>query len=202
MSDVTKIAQEPGGGLNFSLRVRTFDTEQLRSAFPRWDEIPTEYQKQLLDAAHAEGIINAKRDSRHTNATCHALHRYTSKMLAAQTSDQARRSLDPPTAIILGDNWGTGTSPDPSQFTTTDTGLNNEIGRIQLSDPVGINRDWTAQELIGSLELDTDILREWGVVSESGELWNHGPINPELNRSGEATALLDVSIPIRDASEL
>ena len=171
------------------MRVRSFDDTDCRDAHDRWDKLTKADRRRLL----ASGGVLATRDTYHRNATCEGLHRALAKLLAGDPN--APR----PALVALGDDWGGGTTPDADAFTPSDTTLNNKVGEITLSDPAGVGTRWAAQELVGSLELVDETIREWGVILSNGALANHGPVNPAINRSDKENTLLDLAIPFTNS---
>lgn len=197
---------EPGPRIDVSLRVRTVDIETARRSIKGFaaTDPGSKDRERLLRSAVEQETITPSRDTTHTNATVYALHTYLAKLLSAQSLTALRAAFDPVDRIALGRTWSAtdGNTPDQDYFNITDTELNDKAGEIALSDPIAIDRSWTAQEQIGSLELSDETLREWGIISQDGVLRNHGIINPPIERTSSEATLLDLALPIGDASEV
>lgn len=178
--------------------MRTFSTAACKRTHDRWDNLTKGARQRLL----ASGAITPRRDTAHANATCVSLHRQLARLFAAQTVADYERIANPPRLVVLGDDWGGGDAPSDSAFSSDDTSLNNRVGEVSLTDPVGVGTQWTAQELIGSLELTDTTLREWGVELADGSLANHGPIEGAIRRSDAENTLLDIAIPFGDVSDV
>lgn len=139
-----------------------------------------------------------RRASTH-NVTCVGLHRQVAILL--NHHNEYDTVVDPPTEIAFGDDWGGGTSPDSGVFNTSDTELNNRVGAVELTDPSSTDTTYRVSEQVSSLELNGESIRELGIVTESGKLWNHAPMPTEIEEKTSSEALsISISLPIGDNS--
>ncbi len=191
MSDIT--LRERAVGIADNVSVTVLDVSALREEWPNWEQWPAATRRR-----YTEAFAPVTSTATVHNVTCTALHQQVAALLNHR-NDYDRVS-DPPVEIAFGDDWGGGTSPDPSVFNTTDTSLNNRVGSISLTDPSNDGSEWRADENVASLELNGETLRELAVVTESGALWNHAPMPTEVSKTADDALILSIAIPISDVS--
>lgn len=138
-----------------------------------------------------------RRESTH-NVTCIGMHRQTAALLNHHNDHDT--IVDPPTELAFGDDWGGGTSPDSTMFTSSDTSLNNRVGAVDLTDPSNSDDTYRVDEQVSSLELNGETLRELGIFTEAGKMWNHSPMPTEVNKTSDEALTVSVSIPAGDNS--
>ena len=124
------------------------------------------------------------------NVTCIGLHEYLPELLNFHNDFDL--TTDHPDAIAFGSD-GT-TTP-----TSSDTSMGTRVGEITLTDPASTGTEWSCTELVGALELNNENLRELGVESESGILYNHALLPTPLEPKSSNDELI-VTITIGFAS--
>lgn len=120
-----------------------------------------------------------------SNITCVGLHSYIPLLLDFR--NEYDRVVDHADLIAFGD--------DASAFAENDETLNNRIGEISLTDPESLGTQWRCSELLGQLELNGENIRELGVVSESGRLWNHAALPTPLEpKTTDDAVVINIAI--------
>jgi hypothetical protein len=193
---------EPGTVCGSSYTLRTFDLSAVREYVPDWHQLEKTERSQLTRHLLTIGALRPIPKESHsgTNATLGSLHREIARLLSIRSATDFERLGDPPTHVALGTGAST---PQSSQ-----RALDEQVGRIRLTDPGVVGAAFTARETIGSLELtkyngsDKPPLREWGVQCASGRLRNRGVFNQPIERSTDENHQLQIRIPIGDVEQV
>lgn len=168
-------------------RLVGFDVDVLRYHIPEWDALPREARRaNLLDPPRG---LTPSRVETVSNVTCDGWQEH---LAHAATLDPSRGDeLDGPGRLALGS--------DDSAFATTDTSLNNRLGSISITDPVSQGATFRVNEFLSSNELNGTTIRELGIESESGSLWNHAPTSQDWAKDQNLAILFQVEITMSDA---
>lgn len=181
---------DPGVAMGDNVHVEVYDARDLREKYtPEWDRLS---RRERRDRVRAEAPLHSEQSTQ--NTTCIPLLQQIAKLLNFRNG--AERVRDPPTELALGDDWGGGASPDSTVFSTYDEQLNNEVGRVPITDPSDSGRSFRVDEYVGTQELNGETLRELGIVLESGALANHAPLSQEIQKTSDEAVAIGVDIPI------
>lgn len=168
-----------------NVRIEQYDIAAIRAGYPGWDDLPKRVRhvwvKRCTEPVHVGRV---------SNVTCVALHEYVTRAMTFAERDAG--SLDPPRELAWGD--------DDTSFATTDTELNNEVGeRTPITDPSATDTTFNIDEYLSSNEQNGNTLREVGIFSESGDLWQHSATDQVYNKDNTFALVINISIPIGDA---
>lgn len=157
-----------------------WDTDLLRHKYPEWDALTKREKLRLLRTKRPRP---QERRATH-NVTCIEMHQFL-----AQAVDPEHDTTDNAARLALGDD-DSGTNP----FQSSDTSLNNEVGRVDLTDAVydATNGEVLLSTFIDSGELNGETLAECGIVSEAGRLFNHAGVSPNVAKTNSKTVVIDV----------
>lgn len=176
MNDTRHLTPEISGIDN--VRISLHDVDDLRSRYPRWDELPK--QEQLLLARRVEPT----RVVESANVTTTGLHELIVDQLHdGQTVDASASHL----AVGTDD-----TQPDGGNEE-----LNNEVYRAAVTDDADRGSTLFTSTFLDSTEANGNTLVEAGLVTSaaggSNILLNHALISG-IQKDNESTATIDVSL--------
>ena len=167
-----------------NVRVTKYDMTAVRERVPEWDRLSRAERVTALKACEPQHT------GRSSNVTCNALHEYLAFVLTLDP-DQGD-DIDAPAEIAFGD--------DDTAFDETDTQLNSEVGnRISITTRDVTANEFTVDELLGENEQNGNTLRELGIFSDSGELYQHAPTDQVYEKDSSFSLLISIQIPINDA---
>lgn len=168
-----------------NVRIARYDVDALRERYPNWDDWPRHTRRRYCE--HAADPESVERSS---NVTCDALHEYYAAVLTFETGDGNR--LDPPHEIAFGS--------DDTAFSTTDTTMNNEVGeRITATDVSQTGKNTELDEYLSSNEQNGNTIKEIGVFSEGGEMYQHAPTSTTYNKDSSFALVINITISHSDA---
>lgn len=161
-----------------NVHVRVHDIDELREAFPGWDENPKWVKQRLarrvapLDEQH------------HENTTCISLHEYLAENLhPATASNESASHL----AV------GTGTT----QPASGDGSLESEVYRVATTDDAVNGGELFTSTFLDTSEANGNTLTEVGLVTDDGSgsnlLLNHSLISG-IEKTSNTTATVDVTL--------
>lgn len=169
----------PQVGVEDNVRVERYDIGALREEISKWDQLTTDAKVRVLEAVPA---VEAGESS---NVTCVALHEYYPDVLTVSSAEDAM--LDPVAEIGFGD--------DDSSFLTSDTELNNEVGsRTRITDATPTGTSVQFDEYLSSNEQNGNTLRELGVFSEGGDLYQHAPFPDPVEKTSNDALIISISL--------
>lgn len=167
-----------------NVRIERYDIEPIRAVVPDWDRWP-----RWLRHWFCRYRVEPVHVGRVANVTCDAFHEYHALTSTLGSGDDDQ--LDPPAEIGFGD--------DDSAFSTSDTALNNEVGeRTPITDPSADGKTFNVDEYLSSNEQNGNTLRELGIFSESGDLWQHSATDQVYNKDSTFALVINISIPFSD----
>lgn len=163
----------------YNVSIRVHDVDVLRYLYPEWDALEKEEKLQLVKST---GKTSLRRIQVH-NKTTDALHKYLAKNINPEKSDS-----DDGNKMHFGD--------DDSSFNSSDTALNNKVGESGLTDTTydSSAKETTFTTFLDSTELNGETLKEIGLVSGNGNLWNHAAISPTIDKTNTETVVADIAI--------
>lgn len=179
----TRIDEGVQVGITDNIRIAGYDVS---NAVPGWHDLQRNQRHAILRNLPPDWVETV------SNTTVDGLHEYIPALLNGRNT--ITDVQDDPAELAFGDDWGGGTTADSTVFTTGDTALNNEVGRIGITDPDNQGREWRCDEYVSSLELNGYTLREIGVYSAGGTLYNHAPLSSEIPKTDQLALLVGVSI--------
>lgn len=159
--------------------IQVLDVDVLRYLYPEWDSLRKNEKLKLARNVNME----VKRRVQVHNVTTIDLHNY----LAYNINPDSSRNENGANIVFGNDN---------SSFSSSDTSLNNTVGQSDVSNA-------TTDESVGhtifttfvdSTELNNNTLREVGLESNEGSLWNHAEITPEIDKSSSETMVVDITL--------
>lgn len=116
------------------------------------------------------------------NVTCVGLH------------EDIVDAIDPGQRVSLGaDDLALG-DDDSTSPSSSDTSLNNQIGRTDVTTADDEGSNLFLSTFIDSSELNGYTFREVGIYSESGTLWNHALLANPVEKTSTKTVTIDVSL--------
>lgn len=178
---------ERGITLGDNVNVTTYDVSELRARYDGWEAWPRETQRRYIEA---KASVRAS-GSTH-NVTCTGWHEQLAALANPQNDFAAVE--DPPSTVAFGN--------DASSFAVSDTALNNKIGEVPLTDPSNRGDVWSMSEQVASTELNDNTLREMGIVSESGTLYNHAALPSPIPKDSDLALIIEATVPFGDQSEI
>lgn len=161
-----------------NVKVKIYDTDVLRYLYPEWDTLEKEEKFKLIQNTGKEALRKIKIH----NVTCVGLHEYLTTCIDPEQDHTAD-----------GDEIAFGT--DNSSFSSSDTSLNNEVGRVDVSDSSESSSTEIAfSSFVDSTELNGNTLAELGLYSNDGNLWNHAEISPTVDKTTSETIVAEIYI--------
>jgi len=168
-----------------NVHVLGFDRARLRAAVPEWDGLPRAARHAHLN----RGTVAPHRETHTHNVACEGLFGYIAHALTLSQSEGS--DLAGPGRLALGD--------DASAFDSSDTSLNNRVGDIAITDPVAQGPTFRINEFLSSNELNGETIRELGIESSDGTLWNHSATDEAWSKTQNLALLFEVEITISTA---
>lgn len=179
--------EEHAVALQENVTLTAYDVSAVRARHGDWAELPKADRRRIVEA---EAPVQEVQETH--NVTCIGLHEYLPSLLNFKNDYDA--VVDHAAEVAFG--------TDASTFAVSDRELNNEVGRIALTDPSDRTDTWAVSEFLSSVELNGSTLSELGIYSESGVLWNHAPIPNPISKDSSIAVIADISLPFGDQSEV
>jgi hypothetical protein len=166
-----------------NVRAAVWPTALLRYRWPEWPALPDH-------AKLARLRVNAPPPTTRTathNATTDALHAH----LAGHIDPETMVGDATPEVLALGSD---GTGGDDGAFASADTSMDSPEGTVDVTDTIydASGGDTTFTTFIDSSQLNGVTLAECGLRTGDGELWNHAPITPNIDKTNAKTAVVEV----------
>lgn len=183
------VVEERAVALGDNVDVTVFDVGSVREEIDRqtWRTMPKGSRRELV-TNHARVV-----DEQTThNVTCIGWHEYLPTLL--NFKHDYEQIADPASEVAFGDDAASG-------FAIGDRSLNNRVGAIELTDPADQGDTWSCAEYLSSLELNGETLREGGIISASGALWNHFELPQYIQKDSNTALLIEIRVPFGDQSE-
>lgn len=178
---------ERGVGLADNVHVTAYNVTALRDRYPRWATWPRHTRRRYVEAAAPEKWSGSTH-----NVTCASWHEQLAAL--ANPANDFEAVEDPPSTVALG--------TDDSSFAVSDTALNNRVGEIALTDPSNTGDTWGMSEYLASTELNGYTLREMGIESAGGALYNHAAFPSPIPKDSDLALIIEASVPVGDQSEI
>lgn len=171
--------------LEDNIRFEKYDIDRVREHVPEWDILP-----KWMRHWYCRYYIQPVEVGSVHNVTCDGLHDYVALALTLTASDSS--DLDPAGEIAFGD--------DESSFSTSDTSMNNEVGnRINVNDRTRSGKDFNIDEYLSSNEQNGNTLKEIGVFSQDGTMYQHASTPTNYNKDSSFAITINVKITVGDA---
>lgn len=164
-----------GVGITGTVYTAVFDMGHVRSHHPEWDDMDDRAQLRALrscDFVNA-GVVH--------NATLAGFHDY----LADSINPESNANENVADLAV-----GTGTSTPAS----TDTGLDNELGTVTLTDAATVDNTVTFNYVIDSTQFNGNTLAEVSVTGTNDAYWNRALISPTVAKDDTKTVVVDVEL--------